>query len=294
MAIRLGCLILDFDVVISDTYMRIIDCHVHLNKYDQMRSQGKKFMSFENRLDALIETMDRNNIDYSIVISSYKVDANRPSTSQIIDTVSKNEELRKRVGIVTGFTIDNHTDEDLKRHRNWLKDRLILGIKLYCGYEHYYPYDKRYQKVYDVCTEYRVPVMIHTGDAYSNMAKLRYAHPLNVDDIAVDNPELRIVMCHLGNPWIADCQEVLYKNSNVYSDISGLVVGDFRLPSTTRYLSQINDLLNYVGKPHRLLYGSDWPISSMGSYLAFVRKLGLDKDSYDLMISRNVKHIFRL
>ena len=52
--------------------------------------------------------------------------------------------------------------------------------------------------------------------------------------------------------------------------------------------------LNYVGKPHRLLYGSDWPISNMGSYLAFVRKLELDEDSYDLMMSGNTKYIFRL
>lgn len=274
--------------------MPIIDCHVHLNKYDRIKSQTKKSVLLENRLDALLQSMDSNNVDYSIVISSYRVDANRPSASQIIDVANKNENIRNRIGIVTGFTIDNHTDEDLKQYRTWLKDRLIIGIKLYCGYEHYYPYDERYQKVYDTCMEYGVPVMIHTGDAYSSTAKLRYAHPLNVDDIAVDNPELRIVMCHLGNPWIADCQEILYKNRNVYSDISGLVVGDFNLPSATRYVSQINDLLNYVGNPHRLLYGSDWPISNMSSYLAFVRKLELDEDSYDLMMSRNTKYIFRL
>jgi uncharacterized protein len=274
--------------------MPIIDCHVHLNRYDKIESQAKEFTSHENRLDALLQSMNNNDVDFSIVISSYKVDVNRPSTSQIIDLVHKNENLRKRIGIVTGFTIDNHTDEDLKQYRTWLKDRLIIGIKLYSGYEHHYPYDERYQKVYDICMEYEVPVMIHTGDAYSTTAKLRYAHPLNIDDIAVDNPDLRIVMCHLGNPWITDCQEVLYKNSNVYSDISGLVVGDFRLSTATRYVSKINELLNYVGKPHRLLYGSDWPISNMGSYLTFVRKLELDEDSYDLMMSRNTKYIFKL
>lgn len=274
--------------------MPIIDCHVHLNKYDKIGSLSKRFTSLENRLDALVQSMDNNHVDYSIVISSYRVDANRPSTSQIIDIVGKNENIRNKIGIVTGFTIDNHTEEDLKQYRIWLKDRLIKGVKLYCGYEHYYPYDKRYQKVYNICMEYGVPVMIHTGDTYSSTAKLRYAHPLNVDDIAVDNPELRIVMCHLGNPWVADCQEVLYKNSNVYSDISGLVVGDFGLHSARRYVSQINDLLNYVGKPHRLLYGSDWPISNMDSYLAFVRKLELDADSYDLLMSRNTRNIFRL
>jgi uncharacterized protein len=274
--------------------MPIIDCHVHLNTYDKINDRGKKFLSLEERINVLLQSMDSNNVDYSIVLSSYRVDANRPSTSQIIDTVKKNDNINNRIGVVAGFTIDNHTDEDLKNYRTWLKDRLIIGIKLYCGYEHYYPYDERYQRVYDMCMEYGIPVMIHTGAAFSSTAKLRYAHPLNVDDIAVENPELRIVMCHLGNPWIVDCQQILYKNSNVYADISGLVVGDFKLSAETRYLSQIKDLLNYVGQPHRLLYGSDWPISNMRSYLAFVRKLELDEDSHDLLMSKNTKHVFRL
>ena len=59
---------------------------------------------------------------------------------------------------------------------------------------------------------------------HSPIIKVRFAHPLNIDEIAVENPELTIIMCHLGNPWILDCQEILYKNQNVYADISGLVI----------------------------------------------------------------------
>ena len=105
--------------------------------------------------------------------------------------------------------------------------------------------------------------MIHTGDTLSHTAKVKYSHPLNIDDVAVDNPELKIIMCHLGNPWIIDCQEILYKNRNVYADISGLFVGDFTLIFESYYLAKIKELLNYVGAPHHLLYGSDWPISNI-------------------------------
>ncbi|MGI0043659.1 MAG: amidohydrolase family protein, partial [Nitrososphaeraceae archaeon] len=73
--------------------MPIIDCHVHLNKYDRIKSQTKKSVLLENRLDALLQSMDSNNVDYSIVISSYRVDANRPSASQIIDVANKNENI---------------------------------------------------------------------------------------------------------------------------------------------------------------------------------------------------------
>jgi predicted TIM-barrel fold metal-dependent hydrolase len=227
------------------------------------------------------------------LLSSYKVDENRPSTSQIIDIVKKNNYIDK-IGVVAGFTIDNHTHEDLKNYKQWLKDDIIKGIKLYCGYEHYYPYDERYQVVYDMCIEFGCPIMIHTGDVFSQRAKVKYSHPLNIDDIAVDNPELKIVMCHIGNPWITDCQEILYKNKNVYADISGLIVGDFTISGRTHYANKIKEILNYVDDPHRLLYGSDWPISNMKSYIDFVQKLEFDEKSFDLLMFKNAKSLFKI
>jgi uncharacterized protein len=273
--------------------MSIIDCHVHLNNYDQINKNERKGISLQERLNSLLGNMENNNIYYSILLSSYKIDSNRPSTSQIIDIINKNDNKNK-IGVVGGFTIDNHTKEDLKNYKQWLKDDIIKGIKLYCGYEHHYPYDERYQIVYDICVEFDCPLMIHTGDAFSNRAKVKYSHPLNIDDVAVDNPELKIVMCHIGNPWITDCQEVLYKNSNVYADISGLIVGDFTSSGEKHYADKIKEILNYVDSPHHLLYGSDWPISNMKSYTNFVQKLGLDKESYDLLMYKNAKSIFKI
>jgi uncharacterized protein len=145
-----------------------------------------------------------------------------------------------------------------------------------------------------MCIEFGCPLMIHTGDAFSHRAKIKYSHPLNVDDVAVDNPELKIVMCHIGNPWITDCQEILYKNKNVYADISGLIVGDFTLSGEIHYANKIKEILNYVDSPHHLLYGSDWPISNMKSYTNFVQKLDLDKESFDLLMFKNAKNIFKI
>jgi uncharacterized protein len=273
--------------------MSIIDCHIHLNIYDKINKTEGKIPSLQERLDALLETMENNNISYSLLLSSYKVDVNRPSTAQVIDIVDKNN-IKDKLGVVAGFTIDNHTQEDLKNYRQWLKDDIIKGIKLYCGYEHHYPYDERYQIIYDMCIEFGCPLMIHTGDAFSHRAKIKYSHPLNVDDVAVDNPELKIVMCHIGNPWITDCQEILYKNKNVYADISGLIVGDFTLSGEIHYANKIKEILNYVDSPHHLLYGSDWPISNMKSYTNFVQKLDLDKESFDLLMFKNAKNIFKI
>lgn len=264
----------------------IIDCHVHINQYELMQDVP----TLEGRLEALQTEMTSNNVDYALILSSYKTDEYRPSARQIIEATKRYDNL----GVVAGFSIDNHTDEDLKDYRRWIKEGYVKGLKIYSGYDHYYPYDERYQRVYDMCIEFDVPVMVHTGDTLSKKSKLRYAQPLNLDDVAVDNPELKIIMCHVGNPWIEDAQEVIYKNKNVYGDISGFVVGDFDHYFEKMMSEKISELINYAGEPKYLLYGTDWPISTMDSYLNFVAKLKIKRDFRDLLMYKNAKKLFKI
>ena len=265
--------------------MRIIDCHVHLNHYE-----GTKYLPLEERTEMLLRAMEAGNVDQSIVLSSYKVNPDRPSTEQLIEVTKKHDNL----SIVAGFSIDGHNDDDFQNCKKWLQDGLIKGMKLYCGYEHYYPYDKRYQRVYDLCIEFGVPVMIHTGDTFSSKGKLRFSHPLNIDEIAVDNPELKIIICHLGNPWIQDCEEIIYKNKNAYADISGLVLGEFTHYFEDFMADKVKEFLNYAGEPRYLLYGSDWPLSNMDSYLNFAAKLELAQHSRELLMFRNAQALFKI
>ena len=265
----------------------IIDCHIHLNHYDE---HAKKGFTLEERLKVLLDNMTNNNIDYAFILSSYKVNFDRPSTARLIEITKRHDNL----GVIAGFSIDNHSDEDYQNCRKWLKEGLIKGIKLYCGYEHYFPYDKKYKRIYELCIEFGTPVMIHTGDTFSSSGKVRFSHPLNIDDVAVDNPDLKIIMCHLGNPWILDCQEIMFKNKNVYADISGLVFGDFSNFYVNFMANKVHELLEYAGEPHHLLYGSDWPISNMNSYLNFVSRLNLSQQSRELLMFRNAKNLFKI
>ena len=125
--------------------------------------------------------------------------------------------------------------------------------------------------------EFDVPVMIHSGDTYTSKGKVRYAHPLHIDDVAVDFPELKIVICHVGNPWIRDCMEVVYKNKNVYADFSGLVLGDFSDKFEKYLKGLLEEMILYAGEPEYLLYGTDWPISTMKSYLSYMKQPDLSK-----------------
>lgn len=263
----------------------IVDVHTHLNNYDETQT-----VPLEQRRDDLLESMRFSEVDYALILTSYTVNPHRPSTREVLKVIEGHDNL----AVVAGISYLNYRERDLRELSDYLREGVVKGLKLYPGYEPFYPYDPRCRVLYDLALEYDVPVMIHTGDTYTPKAKVRFAHPLNVDDVAVDFPELKLVICHVGNPWIRDCMEVVYKNKHVHADISGLVLGDFTERFEAFMLAQVKDMILYAGDPHYLLYGTDWPICRMRTYLKFVRELGLPTDHLEMILWRNANRLFRL
>ncbi len=263
----------------------VIDVHTHLNNYHE-----DKITSVQECLDRLQTSMEQNKVDYALVLTSYKVNEHRPGIRQVVEVTRD----YNNISVVAGVSFLNYKEKDLREISDYLKDGLIKGIKLYPGYEPFYPHDSRMQVIYDLAVEYDVPVMFHSGDTYTPKGKVRYAHPLHIDDVAVDNPELKIVICHVGNPWIKDCMEVVYKNNNVYADFSGLVLGDFTDRFEKYMKEQLEEMILYAGEPEYLLFGTDWPISTMHSYLAFMKQLDLEEDEKELIMWKNAAKLFKI
>ena len=263
----------------------IIDCHTHLNRYT-----GDPPSTLPERYERLRASMDANGIDYALVLSSYKVTEDRPSVHEIIDTVGDDP----RIGVVAGVSYHNYRAHDLAELRTLLRNGKIRALKLYPGYEAFYVHDPRMRVVYELAGEFQVPVMIHTGDTYDPKGKLKYAHPLEVDEVAVDFRDVTFVICHLGNPWFVDAMEVIYKNENVVGDISGLTLGEFSERFESFMLEQLHDVLAYAGDPSSLLFGTDWPICEVGSYIRFVRQLDLTETEIEQILWKNSARVFRL
>lgn len=263
----------------------IIDVHTHINNYHEDRVS-----SLEECLDRLVAAMAENKVDYSLVLTSYKVNEHRPSTKKVVEAIQG----RNNLGVVAGISYLNYNHNDLREIGDYLRAGLIKGLKLYPGYEPFYPNDTRLQVVYDMATEFDVPVMFHSGDTYSPTGRIKYSHPIHIDDVAVDFPKMKIVICHVGNPWIKDCMEVVYKNDNVYADFSGLVLGDFT-DKFERYMKkELEEMITYAGNPRYLLYGTDWPISNMHSYLKFIRQLDLPEDRKEMILWKNAAELFKI
>jgi predicted TIM-barrel fold metal-dependent hydrolase len=263
----------------------IIDCHVHLNNYHEQVA-----VSLDESLEKLQGAMAEAGVGYALVLTSYLVNPNRPSTAEVVRAIEHIDNL----GVVAGISYRQYKERDLRELADFLKAGLVKGLKLYPGYEPYYPHDHRLQVVYDLAEEFDVPVMIHSGDTYSPGGKLKYSHPLEVDEVAVDHPNVKFVICHLGNPWLVDCMEVVYKNRNVYADFSGLVLGEFTEAFEDYMEEQIAEVILYAGEPGRFLYGTDWPICSMKSYVEFVRQLKLSDQDRHAVMYENARTLFKL
>ncbi len=186
---------------------------------------------------------------------------------------------------------------DVKRVEDGLKSGQYSCIKVYLGYVHQYAYDKNYQPVYKLARKYHVPVVFHTGDTYSTKGKLKYADPLTIDEVAVDNPDINFVIAHCGNPWINSAAEIAYKNPNVYLDGSALLIGDlskYPQEELDEYaVKPLRWIFGYVEDPKKLMFGTDWPLTKISPYVAIFKK-AIPKEHWKAVFHDNAAKVFNL
>jgi predicted TIM-barrel fold metal-dependent hydrolase len=190
--------------------------------------------------------------------------------------------------------------DHLRRVESLLAAKRVRALKGYLGYLHYAPDHAGYRPYYQLAERHQIPFIFHTGDTYSPCAKLRYAQPLLVDEVAVDHPNVKFVLAHLGNPWLTEAAEVVYKNVNVWADLSGHVVGDadsFTAEERQESLEEARHALRrafrYAERPNRFLYGSDWPLAPMASYRTFIAA-AIPELYHGLIFEDNARTLFRL
>jgi predicted TIM-barrel fold metal-dependent hydrolase len=190
--------------------------------------------------------------------------------------------------------------EHLRRVDAALAAGQVRALKGYLGYLHYGPDHAGYVPYYELAARHGVPFIFHTGDTYSPRAKLRYAHPLLVDEVAVDHPNVRFVLGHFGNPWLLEAAEVVYKNVNVWADLSGLALGDAAAFTAAERRETLQDAaaalaraFRYAERPNRFLYGSDWPLVPMAAYRDFIAA-ALPAVHHPLVFEDNARTLFRI
>jgi uncharacterized protein len=263
----------------------IVDCHVHLNNYHEDAVE-----SLPARLAELNRAMRLNRVDIAVILTSYKVTPGRPSTLRVLEAVREQPHLY----VVAGLSYEEFVPAELDALEPHVAAGKLKGLKLYPGYQPFYPADPMWEPAYRFAARHKLPVMIHSGDTYDPRGKVKFAHPIHVDDVAVDYPDVNFVICHLGNPWIRDCMEVVYKNANVYTDLSGFVLGNFTDRFETYMSRQVQDMLLYGVEAENVLFGTDWPIATMESYLDFMEQIAIPQKDRQKIMCDNALTLFRI
>ncbi|MGN7312169.1 amidohydrolase family protein [Alkalicoccobacillus gibsonii] len=256
--------------------MKVIDAHLHFSNIQSFKETATDLSEISYNAAGLMKEYKETNVVLGIGMGvTERVPGEFPdrTTSSLmgLDLEHRPKEIMCCVGINPFlFTEASLVELEEELQKDW-----VVGIKIYLGYYPYYAYDAVYQPIYRLAKHYDVPIVYHTGDTYAEKGLLKYSHPLTIDEVAVEHREVRFMMAHFGDPWCLTAAEVIYKNRNVYADLSGLIVGtDERVgrhfDRDNRYFDHLRQALVYCDSYDRLLFGTDWPLVQVKPYMEWL------------------------
>lgn len=277
----------------SDRPLRI-DAHVHLSRWwPEVRRTGYT-PDLNYTVAGLLREMDAAGVDLALAIQLFQA----PTEEEAL-TEGRATHAESRGRLLPVATVDPTKGEvsiaaALER---MAKEASLVGLKLFPGYRTFYPSDPRLAPVYEFAARRGLPVLLHQGDTLDGLGLLKFARPLEIDEVARRYREVRFVLCHLGNPWIEEAAEMVLKNPNVYTDTSGLLgppSSSFFRRGLELARRKLLDAIVTTGLPERFLFGSDWPLESLVHAIELVRELPLTESERDDILGGNARRLFGL
>jgi predicted TIM-barrel fold metal-dependent hydrolase len=168
----------------------------------------------------------------------------------------------------------------------------VRGLKLHPPLQQFFANDRLAYPLYEVFAEARLPVLFHTGHSGIGTGmrggggvRQKYGNPLPIDDVAVDFPDMPIVLAHPSFPWQDEAISICLHKPQIYIDLSGWSPKYFP-PTLVQYA---NTLLR-----HKVLFGSDYPLLTPDRWLADLEKVGLRDEVRPLVLKENAARLLGL
>ena len=124
---------------------------------------------------------------------------------------------------------------------------------------------------------------IGSGQRGGGGVRLKYGHPMPIDDVAADFPDMPIIMAHPSFPWQDEAISICLHKPQVYIDLSGWSPKYFS-PTLVQYA---NTLLK-----HKVLFGSDYPMITPDRWLADFAKIAIRDEVRPLILKENAARLF--
>ena len=180
----------------------------------------------------------------------------------------------------------------VREARRLIKDFGVKGFKFHPSVQDFLPNDRMAYPLYEAIAEARLPALFHTGQTGVGAGtpggggiRLKYSNPMLLDDVAVDFPDMPIILAHPSFPWQEEALSVATHKPQVYIDLSGWSPKYFP-PILVQYA---NTLLK-----DKILFGSDYPVMSPERWLADFDKLSIKPEVRPLILKENAARLLKL
>jgi predicted TIM-barrel fold metal-dependent hydrolase len=168
----------------------------------------------------------------------------------------------------------------------------VRGLKLHPPVQEFFPNDRAAYPLYEVFAEAKLPVLFHTGHSGIGTGmrggggiRLKYGNPMPIDDVAVDFPDMPIIMAHPSFPWQDEAISICMHKPQVYIDLSGWSPKYFS-PTLVQYANTV--------LKHKVLFGSDYPWITPDKWMADFAAIGIRDEVRPLIMKENAAKLFGL
>ena len=280
--------------MINPSELTAIDVHVHLEHTGEATAAdtaAKQYFGAGAQADwNLLADYYRSRKLACVVFTVDERLTGRPQVSN--DAVAEFAANNADIAIPFASLDPNRGADAVREARRLVSSGLVRGLKLHPPLQQFFPNDRIAYPLYEVFAEARLPVLFHTGHSGIGTGmrggggiRLKYGHPMPIDDVAVDFPDLPIIMAHPSFPWQDEAISVCLHKAQVYIDLSGWSPKYFS-PTLIQYA---NTLLKT-----KVLFGSDYPLLTPDRWMADFEKIGIKDEVRPLILKENAMRLFGL
>jgi uncharacterized protein len=279
----------------------ITDCHIHIQPLEMLHPQALELMrrkrsnfaqiaEFSSRPRSFLAYLDEAGIDRAALINytAPEVMGFTTGVNQFIADYVKEDPKR----LISCGGLDPRHSHNIEADMEQILRLGIRMIKIHPPHQLLYPNDylngvKELEVIYRAAEANGVPVMFHTGTSIFRGARNRYGDPIHVDDVAVDFPQLKIILAHGGRPlWMHTAFFLVRRHPNVFLDVSGIPP-----KSLLKYFPRLEEIADQT------LFGTDWPgpgVPEIKTNLEEFRALPLGEQSKEKILRQTALSIWPL
>ncbi len=247
----------------------IIDIHTHIGEYPahigERFAQEARAAWSEAKIGVELDDHYRDTFadaDKAVVLAF-----NAPAADFVVPNDYVAAYVARDPTRLFGFgSVDPHSRDAIDELERMKQDLGFVGCKMCPIYQNIDPLSREFLQICEALQRLELPMLIHQGTTFSRAGSLLLAQPLVLDEIALRYPRLRIVIAHVGHPWVQDAIAVVRRHPFVYADISALVGRPWQL-----YETLVSAIEYRVAD--KLLFGTDYPFFTVKQTIDGLRAL---------------------